>query len=210
MRSPLEGNFRLTASDRAALDSANGRIADSTGRSADRVRVIAPTSIDATDTTAQTSMERIVQKRAKRLAAMSETDLREYVLGSFARYLPNVLLGMVPLFAFFLWLLHRKSGRLYAEHLIFALHFHAFFFVAATLMTPESGSHRSGLYGLDLRLSVHRDKACIHRIPAAHRGKVPIAGAGMPDLPAVRDHGRAAAHIRPGELKNPSAVLSYL
>lgn len=41
---------------------------------------------------------------------------------------------LIPLFALILKLLYRKKGRLYYEHLIFSLHFHAFFFLVMILM----------------------------------------------------------------------------
>ena len=38
--------------------------------------------------------------------------------------------SFVPVFALLLHVLYRKSGRFYAEHFLFALHFHAFAFLA--------------------------------------------------------------------------------
>ncbi len=45
-----------------------------------------------------------------------------------------VMFVLLPAFAFFLWLLFRRHGLHYTEHLVFALHLHAFWFLLATLM----------------------------------------------------------------------------
>ena len=45
-----------------------------------------------------------------------------------------VMLTLLPAFAFGLWLLFRKRGMHYTEHLVFALHLHAFWFLLVTLM----------------------------------------------------------------------------
>jgi hypothetical protein len=48
--------------------------------------------------------------------------------------LPKILFVLVPVFALLLKLLYIRSKRLYIEHLIFALHSHAFVFVGLILM----------------------------------------------------------------------------
>jgi hypothetical protein len=47
--------------------------------------------------------------------------------------MPNAVFLLLPVFTFLLYLLYRKSGRFFAEHLIFTLHVHAFAFVVLTL-----------------------------------------------------------------------------
>jgi hypothetical protein len=50
------------------------------------------------------------------------------------RYVPTIVFLLVPVFAGVLKLLYVRHKRFYAEHMIFALHTHAFIFVVFTLM----------------------------------------------------------------------------
>jgi hypothetical protein len=47
--------------------------------------------------------------------------------------LPKAMFVFVPVFALLLKLLYRRSGRFYAEHFLFTLHFHAFSFLTLAL-----------------------------------------------------------------------------
>jgi len=53
--------------------------------------------------------------------------------GAFVRLLPRLMFLLLPAFALIQAVLYRRSGRLYAEHLVFALHFHAFSFLVLPL-----------------------------------------------------------------------------
>ena len=55
-------------------------------------------------------------------------------MSGFRRYLPNMVFAMLPVFALIFYVLYFRSRRFYAEHLIFAFHFHAFVFVVLTVM----------------------------------------------------------------------------
>ena len=48
---------------------------------------------------------------------------------------PYVMFLLLPLFAFLLKLLYIRRGKLYVQHLIFALHIHAFIFLTFALST---------------------------------------------------------------------------
>jgi hypothetical protein len=48
-----------------------------------------------------------------------------------------VAFAMVPVFALLLKLVHRRRKRLYIEHLVFAVHLHAFVFLLWTLLLPR-------------------------------------------------------------------------
>jgi hypothetical protein len=50
------------------------------------------------------------------------------------RNAPKAMFFLLPVFALLLKLLYVRSGRLYVEHFIFALHYHAFPFAMATLL----------------------------------------------------------------------------
>jgi hypothetical protein len=79
------------------------------------------------------------KRRLNRFNAQGQGAAREQVLHTLVRTMPKALFVLVPVFALLLRLLYRKTGRFYAEHFLFALHFHAFAFltlaVGAVLMT---------------------------------------------------------------------------
>ena len=47
---------------------------------------------------------------------------------------PQAMLVLVPVFALFVWLLHRRRTPLFMPHLIFSLHLHAFVFLVALVV----------------------------------------------------------------------------
>ena len=47
---------------------------------------------------------------------------------------PQVMVVLVPVVAFFLWLLHRRRAPLFVPHLIFSLHLHSFVFLVVLLI----------------------------------------------------------------------------
>jgi len=55
--------------------------------------------------------------------------------------LPRVMFLLMPVFAFGTWLLYRKARRFYAAHLYYSIHFHAFAFLAMTLMVSLRLAH---------------------------------------------------------------------
>jgi hypothetical protein len=48
--------------------------------------------------------------------------------------LPRAMFVLMPVFALGTWILYRKARRFYAPHLYYSLHFHAFAFLALTVM----------------------------------------------------------------------------
>jgi hypothetical protein len=53
--------------------------------------------------------------------------------GQFVRLLPRLMFLLLPSFALLLLLLFRRGRRLYAEHVVFALHFHAVAFLVLSI-----------------------------------------------------------------------------
>jgi len=125
-------NIRMTASDRAAADSAQSEDS-AAARTRDTTRVIAFDTV-MREKIAQgnpaNGVEGFVQQRMRRFEKMSQTEVISYFKGAFVRYMPNAIFLLLPVFALLLYLLYRSTGRFFAEHLIFALHIHAFAFVA--------------------------------------------------------------------------------
>jgi len=48
--------------------------------------------------------------------------------------LPQMMFFLVPVLASFLWLLYYRQGRYYIEHLIFAIHYHCYFYIIMTFV----------------------------------------------------------------------------
>jgi len=80
-----------------------------------------------------------IKKRAKRFDGMSGQQVVKFFNDAFIHYLPNTIFVLLPVFTALLYLLYRKTGRFFAEHLIFTLHIHAFAFIALmiSLFTPD-------------------------------------------------------------------------
>jgi len=100
--------IRITASDSAAMDSARR-------------------------SKGSTLQQKFMKRAAERFQGKTPQQTASIIVAGFKRYVPNMIFAMLPVFAAILYLLYRRSKRFYAEHLIFAFHFHAFVFVALTL-----------------------------------------------------------------------------
>jgi hypothetical protein len=113
----------MTPSDRAELDSARAEFGRATA-----------------DTSSVSLEQRITRRVDARFKGKTAQQAAAFLNEGFRKYLPNMIFAMLPIFALILYLLYFRSGRFYAEHLIFAFHFHAFVFVAMTLMAlaPEA------------------------------------------------------------------------
>jgi hypothetical protein len=142
---PFLGSMRTTIkytdTDRAAMDSARVEADSISANQRSGIVTIGGTVSDSalTDSTA-TGAESLIQRRSREIASMSQADQVDYFKNAFVKYMPNAVFLLLPVFALLLYLLYRKTGRFYAEHLIFTLHFHAFAFVALTvnLLLPDA------------------------------------------------------------------------
>jgi hypothetical protein len=65
--------------------------------------------------------------------SMTRKEAMQTLWDGMLRNAPKAMFFLLPVFALLLKLLYVRSGRLYVEHFIFALHYHAFFFAMATL-----------------------------------------------------------------------------
>jgi hypothetical protein len=57
------------------------------------------------------------------------------VLDSYQKFLPKVLFLYMPIFAFWLWLLHGKKKWCFFDHSIFTLHYFSFLLLSITIVT---------------------------------------------------------------------------
>lgn len=84
-------------------------------------------------------LNRAVQRISENIAAMSgpgnHAAVKERLLGQFLSALPGAMFFMLPAFAVLLKLMYVFRRRLYMEHLIVALHSHAFLFLSLLLGT---------------------------------------------------------------------------
>ncbi len=97
----------------------------------------------AEDTTTVTShLKREFERRAERLRAMPKEERNRAFTSAFFGQLPNMVFALVPLFALLLRLAYRRAPLFYAEHLVHALHLHAFAMLALTAVhfTPGGWS----------------------------------------------------------------------
>lgn len=60
---------------------------------------------------------------------MAEPDYRMKLADAFVHSVPRLLLFCLPLFALYTRLLFRRSGLVYLQHLVLALHFHSFVYL---------------------------------------------------------------------------------
>jgi len=89
------------------------------------------------DPTTNARIERLLREKTAR----SIENPREFT-GSLIERMPYMMFLLLPVFALLLKLLYIRRGRLYMEHLIFTLHFHAltFFAFTAGVLMEEWGS----------------------------------------------------------------------
>jgi hypothetical protein len=123
----LDKQVKITGIDSAAIDS------PSREKAANSNMTITVPGAKISGNANGTLIERFVRKRSERFKAMSPVEAINYFKAAFIKYMPNAIFLLLPAFAFILYLLYRKTGRFFAEHLIFALHVHAFAFVALIL-----------------------------------------------------------------------------
>ncbi|HKY96926.1 MAG TPA: DUF3667 domain-containing protein [Gemmatimonadaceae bacterium] len=123
----LSKQVKITGVDSAAIDSASREKAANSN-----MTITVPGAKISGNPNGSTA-ERFVRKRSDRFKAMSPQESVNYFRAAFLKYMPNAVFFLLPVFAFILYLLYRTTGRFFAEHLIFALHVHAFSFVALIL-----------------------------------------------------------------------------
>lgn len=74
-------------------------------------------------------LEREILLRVERIQALQEGEgIRALVAVALERHLPKAMFFLLPLFALLLRILYVRRAWVYAEHLVFALHYHALVF----------------------------------------------------------------------------------
>lgn len=65
--------------------------------------------------------------------------LRQAFLNELIAHVPTAIFLMLPVFAGFVWILYLRHERYYVEHLVFALHCHAFYFLLLLVVSLLPG-----------------------------------------------------------------------
>jgi len=76
---------------------------------------------------------RLTPERLKRICEKTQIDGGKAFIDKLVDNIPAALIVLLPLMAFVLKVLYPLSKRYYVEHLLFFVHFHAFFFLILTL-----------------------------------------------------------------------------
>jgi hypothetical protein len=70
-----------------------------------------------------------LERKVEQLGHLPARDALITAIRDLLRFAPHMVFLLLPVFALLLKLLYVRRGRYYAEHVVFALHLHAFFFV---------------------------------------------------------------------------------
>jgi Protein of unknown function (DUF3667) len=76
-----------------------------------------------------------INEKVEKVVSTNGKNLPKLLMETFVEQFPKIMFVLLPIFAIFLKLLYLRSKRFYAEHLIFALHFHSFGFLLLTADT---------------------------------------------------------------------------
>jgi hypothetical protein len=85
-------------------------------------------------TTGSPQIQALVDARKQRFSTMEPNEAVQAVLRDFREHVPIAMFFLLPAFALMLKLLYVRSGRYYVEHLVFALHAHAFVYILFSVM----------------------------------------------------------------------------
>lgn len=125
--------------DAGAPASANGKADAKAAGGPPRTATVSTDGLDVVMPKYLKPAERALRARIKRFEALDPAQRIQQLTAGVRRYAPYAMFALVPAFALLLKLVYpRRRGHpqrpsLYGEHLVFAVHSHAFFFLAATL-----------------------------------------------------------------------------
>jgi hypothetical protein len=111
--------------DRAALEGI-ARMAE--GEGVQVPGMMQPWAREMTASTPWPPLQRAVDRRLTQVGHLPPREAVRIVAADLFRYAPHVMFVLLPIFALLLKLLYVRRRRYYAEHFVFALHLHAFFY----------------------------------------------------------------------------------
>jgi hypothetical protein len=98
------------------------------------VGVRQPWARDLTYNTPWPWLQRALDRKVDQIGHLTPRDAARAVIADMLGYAPHMVFVLLPVFAFMLKVLYLRRKRYYAEHFVFALHVHAFFFVTFIIM----------------------------------------------------------------------------
>jgi hypothetical protein len=91
-------------------------------------------------TTLSGRLERGFEQRLERLKKLPKAERNRAFTSAFFGQMPNMVFALVPVFALLLRVAYRKAPLFYAEHLVHALHLHAFAMLALLVVHVTPGA----------------------------------------------------------------------
>ncbi len=91
-------------------------------------------------TTVGGRLERAFEQRIERLKKLPKAERNRAFTSAFFGQTPNMVFALVPVFALLLRVAYRKAPLFYAEHLVHALHLHAFAMLALLVVHVTPGA----------------------------------------------------------------------
>jgi hypothetical protein len=85
------------------------------------------------------ALNSLIQRRIQAFKASDTMGAKERYLQALVAQIPKALFVLLPIFALCLKLVYLRRRRFYSEHLVFALHLHAFVFMALTVAALIQG-----------------------------------------------------------------------
>lgn len=142
--------FFLLAGNIARIDTGSQLVFDTPAATQDKAAAKPGTTQDDTEVTITgmdwLPMHDVVEAKLRAQVRRAKADPRAFVnaaITSLLNNVPKMMFFFLPLVALMLKLLYLPSGRYYLEHLVFSLHYHAFFFLALILLITagQLGEH---------------------------------------------------------------------
>ncbi len=222
----------LTIADRAKLEEIIDRIPDATASPADSAVESTPATPSTTASPAPNPVMRFdntdaakdpfgawLEKRVKEKVGEDGTKAQLF-LDTLRSNIPTMMLFCIPLFAFILKILYLFQRRYYIEHLVYALHIHAFAYMAAVVITLIGMGTLRLIPSLQplivVVLSAHRRGSGLRLHPARlrpelvlHRLQVSPWRHSLPLRPRLRRRRHGFRHA-PSAVIEPRANLSEL
>jgi hypothetical protein len=93
------------------------------------VTTMQPWAEDVRQTVQTHFLQRPVERKLAQLGHLPPREAIRAFLQNMLEYAPHMMFVLLPVFALILKLLYVRRARFYAEHFVFALHVHAFFFL---------------------------------------------------------------------------------
>jgi hypothetical protein len=80
------------------------------------------------------AVQRALDRKLAQVGHLEPRQALRALVSDLLEYAPHMVFLLLPVFALLLKALYVRRGRYYAEHFVFALHVHAFFFIIAIIM----------------------------------------------------------------------------